>query len=128
LSEEEKKGRIDIRYKTAAGKHIIVELKKYDRKVNVDELIPQIRKYRTALEKCLKTHLPDQNPTIESIIILGDHPEPKNQPEKNIQHLSLEGARYVLYDQLITDALQSYQEYIDKDEEVSDLLRIVENI
>ncbi len=33
LSEEEKKGRIDIRYQTAAGKHVIVELKKYDRSV-----------------------------------------------------------------------------------------------
>lgn len=128
LTKEEKEGRIDIRYKTAAGKHIIVELKKYDRKVTVDELIPQIRKYRNALEKCLKSHLPDEKPIIESIIILGDHPEPKSQPETNIQHLSLEGARYVLYDQLITDALQGYQEYIEKDKAVSELLNIVDKI
>jgi ABC-type branched-subunit amino acid transport system substrate-binding protein len=30
LTNEEKRARVDIRYKTAAGKHIIIELKKYD--------------------------------------------------------------------------------------------------
>jgi len=54
LTTEEKKGRVDIRYRTAAGKQIIIELKKYDRKVKTEDLSTQIRKYKSALEKCLK--------------------------------------------------------------------------
>ena len=71
LSTEEKAGRIDIRYRTAAGKHIIVELKKYDRRVSVEDLIKQLRKYRNALRKCLATKFPDEPVHIEIISILG---------------------------------------------------------
>src|SRR5439155_22509342 len=39
LKPEEKKGRIDIRYRTAAGKHISIESTKYDGQVSVKELI-----------------------------------------------------------------------------------------
>src|SRR5579862_3057647 len=55
LTDEEKAARIDIRYRTAAGKHIIIELKKYGRKVTIEELLVQVRKYRDALRKCLDT-------------------------------------------------------------------------
>ena len=60
LTEEEERARLDIRYKTAAGKHIIIELKKADRVVEVQDLGRQIGKYKSALEKCLETNRPDE--------------------------------------------------------------------
>ena len=54
LSAEEKKGRIDIGYRTAAGTNVIVELKKYDRPVTLGQLQDQVQKYRNALSKVLK--------------------------------------------------------------------------
>src|SRR5664280_1008879 len=64
LSEAERRGRIDIRYRTAAGKNIIIELKKYDRSVALGELLDQLQKYRNALEKVLKK-FPDEPQDIE---------------------------------------------------------------
>ena len=53
LSEDERKGRIDIRYSTRAGKHVIVELKKYSVQIDVNDLAKQVGKYRSALQKVL---------------------------------------------------------------------------
>ena len=41
LTAKEKLGRVDIKYRTAAGKHIIVELKKVGRKMELHELLQQ---------------------------------------------------------------------------------------
>jgi hypothetical protein len=54
LSEDEKRARVDIRYRTAAGKHIIIELKKASVSVNVYDLGKQMSKYRNALRKVLR--------------------------------------------------------------------------
>jgi hypothetical protein len=39
--EMEERGRVDIRYATAGGEHIIVELKKYSVRTNIDDLREQ---------------------------------------------------------------------------------------
>src|SRR5438105_14312212 len=49
LNDDEKAGRIDIRYTTAASKHVIVELKKSDVTVDIYDLAKQIEKYCGAL-------------------------------------------------------------------------------
>src|SRR5262249_264131 len=36
LTDEQKKARLDIKYRTAAGKNIVIELKRYDRIVDID--------------------------------------------------------------------------------------------
>ena len=55
LSDKESKGRVDIRYRTNAGEHIIVELKRAGRQLSVHELVEQGNKYRTGLWKCLES-------------------------------------------------------------------------
>lgn len=128
LTKDEKLARIDIRYKTAAGKHIIVELKKYDRKVTATALVDQVRKYRDALEKCLIDKFPSEPRTIEIICILGAPPEPRNRPDENNQILNSIGARYVTYDTLIAEAQESYEEYLQRDRQVSKLIGILDRI
>ena len=128
LSEEEKKGRIDIRYKTAAGKHIIIELKKYDRKVSATDLIAQLRKYRDALAKCLRTKFPDEPAHIEMIAILGAPPGPADSEQENRDLLARIHARYITYDQLVLEAERSYAEYLERDKKISELIRIVDGL
>jgi hypothetical protein len=53
MTEEEKKGRYDIKYKKNSGKHVIIELKKAEREMTQGELIDQGQKYLGALQKIL---------------------------------------------------------------------------
>lgn len=130
LTDEEKKGRIDIRYRTAAGKHIIIELKKYDRTVDAMELAAQVRKYRDALGKCLRTRFPHEPRVIETICVLGSPPTPHDtdHAEENIRLLREVGARYITYDELIQDTRKSYEEYLAKQKEVSELLEMINRL
>jgi hypothetical protein len=128
LREDEKAGRIDIRYKTVAGKHVIIELKRYRRKVDVYELAKQIDKYRSALEKCLKAAGEPEPYTVESICIVGDAPGPSDNRKTVIEVLRAVGARYMTYDELIIQTRHSYREYIDANKEIGRIHEIVENL
>jgi hypothetical protein len=128
LKKEEKSGRVDIRYRTAAGKHIIIELKKYDREVTVTELIEQIEKYRSALEKCLQKTYPDDQHIIEIICILGDKPNPKNRDKINRDMLKTIDARYITYDQLIRLTRDSYRDYLDKEKKIGRIQKLIDSI
>lgn len=128
LTEEEKRGRLDIRYRTAAGKHIIVELKKYDRKVNVHDLSKQLGKYRDALEKVLKQRLPNESHDIEIISIMGSPPTPLDKAQRNRRILREMGARTITYDELIRDNRDRYKEYLEKHREMSDLVEQADRI
>ena len=128
LSTEERKGRIDIRYRTAAGKHIIIELKKYDRSVTATDLVDQIEKYTSALEKCLAKNYPGEPVLIEVICILGMAPEPKGKDKRNREILKAADARYITYDQLIRQTRESYQDYLNKEKEISRIQTLINSI
>lgn len=72
LTEEERSGRVDIRYQTIAGKHVIIELKRYKINYKYDkyDAARQIEKYIEALRKCLKDCGEDQ-PSIEAVLVVG---------------------------------------------------------
>ena len=59
-------GRIDIRYRTAAGKHIIIELKRYSVVVNTAELVSQLASICLRAESACAGP-PDQPQAIECI-------------------------------------------------------------
>ncbi len=129
LTLDEARGRIDIRYRTAAGKHIIIELKKYDRKVQAEELSTQVRKYQSALRKCLTKAYPDEKePSIETICILGSPPEPADQDKQNRDLLAASQTRYITYDQLIRQTRESYSDYLKTNEKLSRIQKLVERI
>ncbi len=129
LTDEEKKGRIDIRYRTAAGKYIIIELKKFDRPVKIYDLLEQVRKYQDALRKVIATKFPgDRAPTIESICILGSPPLPPESDTSNRRLLSEVGARYLTYDELIAQTRKSYEEYLAREKAVSALIATIDSL
>ena len=70
LSEKEKLARVDISYKTAAGKHIIVELKRAGRMIKLTDLVEQGQAYVDKVMK-LERIKGDENPLVEAVFVLG---------------------------------------------------------
>ena len=128
LTEDEKKGRMDIKYRTAAGKHIIIELKRYapTYKITPVMLYEQLKKYRSGLRKCLAT-TEEANSPIESIAILGQKFENEDWDEAQ-RLLAGINARIIHYDELISQSLKSYSDYLDRQKEISKLRKIIEKV
>lgn len=128
LTPKEKAGRLDIRYRTAAGKHIIIELKKYSRTVDANELMVQIRKYRTGLLKCLQAKFPNEQHLVEAICIVGSAPKPLEEEEANRNILAGVNARYITYDELIQQTRDSYRDYLDKQKDITRIQTLISSI
>jgi hypothetical protein len=123
-------GRIDIRYANTAGKHLIVELKRYERKVDVDELYEQGLKYVNALDGLLN-QAQSENRDIEVVFVIGDHPTTKNRfrtEEYLDTRLKPINGRYVTYNRLIEGALLQYDEYLAASKKATDLNTALERI
>ncbi|MCX6346082.1 MAG: ATP-binding protein [Armatimonadetes bacterium] len=128
LTKEEANGRVDIRYKTAYGKHVIIELKKYGYKVNAHDLAKQVGKYNSALKKCLAERFPGVPQVIECICIIGEKPQPHDDPEKVTRILRAEDARFVTYDGLIQQTQDNYRQYLEVSEKMSKFRDLVDSI
>lgn len=114
LSDKESKGRVDIKYRTNAGEHIVVELKRSDRQLRMDELLEQGNKYLTALQKCLKAE-GKQDPHISIVFVVGRPVREEDDPsgtEKVSKALGSINARVVHYETLISNARAAYDEFL----------------
>lgn len=109
--------RFDIRYRTVARSHVIVELKRSNRTLSIDELSEQGQKYYAALRSILK----QQNRTsqrIEVVFVLGSAPRvPSSHAlQGSVEYTELEfkkfNGRYVLYNELIRNAHEQYGAYL----------------
>jgi hypothetical protein len=130
LTEKEKLGRVDIAYRTMAGKHIIVELKRASRKMKLLELQDQGQTYFDKLKKILLAQN-SETPDIEVIFVLG---EPVDEERNNSGRLKAsmdaisQGSRIVHYDTLIQGAQNSYHDYLVKSRELDRLESLVDTI
>ncbi|MCI0378154.1 MAG: ATP-binding protein [Gemmataceae bacterium] len=114
LSQKESKGRVDIRYRTNAGEHIIVELKRARRRLRLSELMEQGNKYRTALLKCLMAQ-GLKNPHISIVFVVGTplyEEDDPGGPEMIKKALAALNARVVHYETLLSGALAQYDEFL----------------
>jgi hypothetical protein len=127
LTDAEKKARLDIRYQTAAGKHIVVELKKYDRKVKAIELVEQLDKYRGALLKVLKDLYPNEPQQIEFICLVGSRPA-GSDPKAVEKMLASVDARFITYETLLKQTRQSYGDYLESQAKIDRIHKLVESI
>lgn len=125
LTEKEQKVRIDIRYQTVTGKHVIIELKRYSASINIYALLDQMDEYKKILQTCLE-HSDDRyrNMPVETICITGKRP----RTEKTDRLLIAEGARWLTYDELIDNALNSYREYLDAEKQISEKVSFYDSI
>lgn len=130
LTEKEKLGRVDIAYRTMAGKHIIVELKRVRRKIKLIELQEQGQTYVDKLKK-IQLAQGDETPNIEVIFILGEPvDEEGSNPERLKSSMSAisPGSRIVHYDSLIKGAQEAYYEFLEKSKDLDKLEKIVDRI
>lgn len=131
LTEEEAKSRLDIRFKNFAGKTVIVELKKYDRVVNLGEIVNQVGKYRNGIEKILRKQSPEVSPYYEIIVLLGQYikdyatAEGQETVKKTLEQFN---ARVVYYDGLISDARNAYSAYFAQKDKLNPILDIFNEI
>lgn len=132
LSKKEKNARIDIGYRTATGKHVIIELKRASVAVPLDDLTKQIRKYRDGARKILeKTDF--KGWPIEIICLVGKPPpEWKDAsgtgPQGVIESLKAVDARILFYDELLSSAQKAYADYLDQHVKVDKLWDVFEAI
>ena len=131
LTQEERSGRIDIKYTTAQGKHVIVELKRADRTLSTNEVRGQLDRYRRAFEAVARQH---ENPLkpLELVCIVGrDLQEWTSPAEREITARTLApiGGRVVTYQQLIAESEANYREFLNRHAEagrISELIREIE--
>ena len=130
LTEKEKRARVDIAYQTYAGKHIIVELKRVSRQLNLKDLRDQGEVYVDKLKKILL----DQNetsPNIEVVFVIGKPiPEERDNPERVKSSMSgiSPGSRIVHYDTLIMGAENAYSVYLKESKKLDRIEEIVDQI
>lgn len=128
LTEEERSGRVDIRYQTVAKKHVIIELKRYKINYKYDkyDAARQIEKYIEALRKCLKECGEDQ-PSIEAVLVVGPDSLSDDLPAVN-EELKNKHARAVTYDDLISSAEEKYKEFLKASEKARRIERLIESL
>ena len=127
LTSEERAGRLDIRYRQVAGKHVVIELKKPDRVVSVYDLAKQVEKYRTGIRKTLDSSGRQHEP-IEFICLLGAPPSEWHSPDgKSVVEKTLEvqGARYMTYNALLDNAFGAYRDYLAKTKHIDRLSTVM---
>lgn len=129
LSDEEKRGRFDIKYKMTSGKHVIIELKRANRVLSEYDLVAQVGKYRNALLKLVEAT--GKNEPIEVVCIVGEPLTEWSTPvqqEESKKSLAVRDIRVVLYEELIEDAYRSYQAFLDKNQEAGRVYRLIRHI
>lgn len=126
LTEEEKRGRLDIGYRKSAGKHIVIELKRAERVVTTEEMVKQVRKYKSALTKVL-TEAEGSNFSFEILFVVGkpiDNDNSIEHREDVANTLKVYNGRIVFYKELIENAYKAYQDYIIANERIQPLVNM----
>ncbi|MEU4802359.1 ATP-binding protein [Actinosynnema sp. NPDC023587] len=129
---KERTGRIDIRYATISGQHLIVELKRYARKTDIDELAKQGAKYAVTLRDLLEQQ-GQPNAEIEVVFVLGQKPTAKErgmlaEQQYIDQQLRTCNGRIVYYDEMITNAQKQYADYLEARDEAKRLNQVLDSL
>ena len=128
LTEEERLARIDIGYRTTAGAHVIIELKRASARPSIYPLMAQVTKYRDGVAKLIHQtgygHWP-----IEVICLMGQRPpEYDDNPDRSRQQLAAIPARIVLYDELLGNSRRAYADYLEEHKKIDRLSGIFDAI
>ena len=131
LSEEQRNGRLDIKYKTTGNKHVIIELKRPRVAVDSSELQRQVKKYRGAVLNILKEQ-GKQNEYVEFVCVVGRDPKDWGDYDKSEEEsrgaLEELKARIVKYDELINNAQMAYRDYTKQKKNVARTFNLIREI
>jgi len=105
-------GRIDIRYRTVAGKHVIVELKRASVRPRLYELADQGARYVDAMREILPPEEKDRA-QIEVVFVVGTNPPDSPQRIEDAMNSVSPGSRIMSYDLLTQRARSAYASYLE---------------
>lgn len=105
--------RLDITYRASSGRHIVVELKKPTlTSLDYFVLSKQVSKYKDAIESYYKDKEPNKPvPPLDIYLLVAKAPTDFDEPKR--QALAAFNGRLITYSQLINDARNSYQQYLN---------------
>ncbi len=129
LTDPELNGRYDIKYKMTAGKHVIIELKRANRKLDQYDLLRQVEKYGEALRKLIRAT--GKNEPVEIICLVGRQLEQwsdAEQRERSKKTMEQQNVRVVLYNELIEDAYRTYNSFSELRHEHGRVYRLIQNL
>ena len=130
LTKEERDGRVDIRYQTTSGKHVIIELKRASVQTDTDKLMVQVKKYRNAMHKVLDDMGRGSDP-IEIICVVGKPLSDwggRDGKKVSTNQLKEIDTRVVLYGGLIESAYRAYKDFLDKGNEAGRIYNLLKEI
>ncbi|MFP1646045.1 Shedu immune nuclease family protein, partial [Pontitalea aquivivens] len=120
--------RLDISYRASSGRHVVVELKRPKLKnLKFDDLYEQARKYRKAVEQFYADKHPNKPKPPLDIYLLISQP-PVGFDENDRLSMAQQNAKIITYDELITDATNAYQSYLDASQQVGGLEALLQKI
>jgi hypothetical protein len=105
-------GRVDIHYRTVAGKHVIVELKRASAPPGIYELAAQGAKYVDAMKEVLPPEEKDRA-QIEVVFVVGASPPDSSQRIEDAMNSVSPGSRIMTYDLLTDRARAAYASYLE---------------
>ena len=129
LTKEEKRERLDIRYKKTSGKHVIIELKRASVTTSDTSLMGQVDRYIQSLRKQLQEA--NEGGSIEAICLVGKELREWSDPERrqaSEKALEAKNIKVITYQQLIKDAQASYQSYLAKAEDKGRIKKLLDAI
>lgn len=120
--------RLDITYRASSGRHIVVELKKPGiPSLNFVKLYEQVRKYKAAVEEYYRDTLPGiSQPPIDIYVLIAK--TPLGFSESDRRSLAEQNGQIITYQQLITNAINAYQTYLDAMKYTGTLETILEKL
>ena len=120
--------RLDISYRSSSGRHVVVELKKPSiTNLTFDKLFSQVNKYKKAVEKYYLTNEPGKPiPVLDIYVLIANTPSGFDVADKNA--LAAVSGKIITYAQLINDAKNAYQEYLDAKKKVGDLESLLKKL
>ncbi len=127
LTDEERRSRIDIQYRTATGTHVIVELKRPGINVSVYDLAKQVNRYRASIKSALEENKAT-NERIDIICVLGEPPLEWSMPDGQqtvINVLDSADARFITYSELLHNAEKAYTEFQENTEALRPLQKVI---
>lgn len=105
--------RLDISYRASSGRHIVVELKKPTKTaLNYFDLYQQVTKYKDAVEAYYKLNEPNKPvPPLDIYLLVAQTPSGFDESKR--KSLAEVNGRFITYSQLINDAKNAYQQYLN---------------
>jgi hypothetical protein len=130
LTDEQRRGRVDIKYRKTTGQHVIIELKRAERGVSRYELEEQVDKYRKALRKILRDQ-DQENQTIQVVCVVGrdlTNWENDEDREEDLEGLRQKNIRVMKYQELLQNAHKAYKEYMEEQKKANETAALIESI